>query len=565
MSLLPEQLTVVVPVGTGRALPRTLAALADQTVRGFATMVVANSDEVDASVSRAMSSHVWIRGPGGGPGAARTHAANVAETPLVLFLSDDMVPDPDLVAQHLSQHERGQGHLSAVVGRTEWHPEVRADPVQRWMTRAGLGFPLGRTDGRAVEPTLFRCSNVSIPREVLVRTAVFDDELRTYCADVDAGWRLEQSGVPVRVQPRAVARHLHHYDWTDLRDLFTLIGSEEWAMASRYSWFHPRVHDQSIRALAEPLRSPGWIRASGTTRGQPTLLRRFSERRADDAYLQQLGPLALNAWDGRRGVAELQTYLAENFDPQKLNDHRRLVDEEELAASDEASFYRSSEAYLYDLTAFNMWDTKVPYLEDLCRFVSHGCRILDYGCGIGSDGLRLIERGYRVEFADFSNPSTAFLQWRLRERGLVASVHDVDQDIPHGFDAAFAFDVIEHVDDPFHFLDQLESRATTIAVNFLEPDPADTHLHKPLPINRLLDHCEARGLLRYRKYHGRSHLVIYRPSAGRTAAARLQRRCGPLLGRSMAFAERSGVPFVEALGRRARVLGAALGRRTGRS
>ena len=74
-----------------------------------------------------------------------------------------------------------------------------------------------------------------------------------------------------------------------------------------------------------------------------------------------------------------------------------------------------------------------------------GSRLLDYGCGIGSDGLMLLEAGYRVEFADFDNPSTEYLRWRLEQRGFDAPVHDLDKDVPDGFDAAYAFDVIEHV------------------------------------------------------------------------------------------------------------------------
>ena len=100
-----------------------------------------------------------------------------------------------------------------------------------------------------------------------------------------------------------------------------------------------------------------------------------------------------------------------------------------------------------------------------------------------------------------------------------ADVFDLDvDDIPSGFDAAYSFDVIEHVEDPFAFLAELEQRAELIAVNFLEEDPHDTDLHRPLPIPALLDHAAASGLLRYRKYHDRSHFVVYRsPSASRRA------------------------------------------------
>jgi SAM-dependent methyltransferase len=138
-----------------------------------------------------------------------------------------------------------------------------------------------------------------------------------------------------------------------------------------------------------------------------------------------------------------------------------------------------------------------------------GSRLLDYGCGIGSDGLLLLEAGYRVEFADFDNPSVEYLRWRLRQRGMEAPVHDLDRFVPGGFDAAYSFDVIEHVPDPFAFLAELERRAEIVAVNFLEPLPDETALHHPLPVDRLLAHCAKRRVVSYRVHHGRSHLVLY--------------------------------------------------------
>jgi SAM-dependent methyltransferase len=207
----------------------------------------------------------------------------------------------------------------------------------------------------------------------------------------------------------------------------------------------------------------------------------------------------------------LRDYLGPEFDMSLLRGHAAAVDDEEEQAPDEATFYRTSRMYLYDLTVFAMSGTKEPYLADLTGVVPKGARLLDWGCGIGSDGLDLAERGYRVSFADFDNPSTAYLRWRLERRGLDAEVYDIEKPgIPDGFDAAYSFDVIEHVEDPFAFLAELERRASIVAVNFLEPTPDDTHLHKPLPIPELIDHARRKGLVRYRRYHGRSHFVIYR-------------------------------------------------------
>jgi SAM-dependent methyltransferase len=221
--------------------------------------------------------------------------------------------------------------------------------------------------------------------------------------------------------------------------------------------------------------------------------------------------------DPAREEAELREYLGSRFDRSRLERYDEAIEDEFASCADEGRFYRSSEAYLYNLTAFAMTGTKLPYLRELDAQLAPGSRILDYGCGIGSDGLALLAAGHRVEFADFDNPSVAYLRWRLERRGFDAPVHDLDHGVPGGFDAAYAFDVIEHVDDPVAFLGELERRADLVAVNLLEPVPGESALHRELPVRDLLRRIAARRLVGYRFLHARSHLVLYRP-----------RRAGPL-------------------------------------
>jgi 2-polyprenyl-3-methyl-5-hydroxy-6-metoxy-1,4-benzoquinol methylase len=225
-------------------------------------------------------------------------------------------------------------------------------------------------------------------------------------------------------------------------------------------------------------------------------------------------------FDRERELAELREYLGPRYDEARLRRSREAVDEELAELGDEAALYRTSEMYLYDLTAFAMSATKLPYLDQLTALVPAGARVLDYGCGIGSDGLMLLEAGYDVGFADFDNPSTRYLRWRLERRGLEAPVYDLDTGgPPAGWDAAYAFDVIEHVDDPFGFLARIEGLARIVVVNFLEPHPQEEpDAHRPLPIQGLLRHAAARRLRRYRVHHGRSHLVAYEQGQGGIAS-----------------------------------------------
>jgi SAM-dependent methyltransferase len=248
--------------------------------------------------------------------------------------------------------------------------------------------------------------------------------------------------------------------------------------------------------------------------------------------------------DPGREQGELEAYLESEFDLRRLQQYQIQLDQEYAECGDEQAFYRSSEGYLYNLTAFAMTGTKLPYLTELTRLIPPPARLLDYGCGIGSDGLMLLEAGYQVEFADFDNPSTEYLRWRLARRGADAPIHDLDAGVPEGFDAAYAFDVIEHVDDPFAFLREMERRARLVMVNLLEPKPEEEEqeIHHELPIDEIVRRAGSLGLRSYRIHHGSSHLIAYSATDSQSPmatlrgralvlGARARRRVGRLLSR----------------------------------
>jgi SAM-dependent methyltransferase len=219
-----------------------------------------------------------------------------------------------------------------------------------------------------------------------------------------------------------------------------------------------------------------------------------------------------------REEAELREYLGAAFDHTRLVRWQEQLEEEAAQVGDEARLYRTSQAYLYNLTAFAMTGTKAPYLAAVKAVVPPPARVLDVGCGIGSDGLALLDAGYRVEFAEYDNPSAAYLRWRLERRGLDTPIHDLDAaPLPTGFDVAYAFDVLEHADDWRALLASMERAARIVCVNALETSPDETVLHRELPVGDVVAHAARRRLLRYQRHHdGRSHLLLYdaRPATG---------------------------------------------------
>ncbi len=172
------------------------------------------------------------------------------------------------------------------------------------------------------------------------------------------------------------------------------------------------------------------------------------------------------------GAVELKEYLGPEFDPDLFRDVAARVDAEFAGFSDPAEFYRRSRTYLYDLTLWDLSGAKAPGLRLVRALAALEDPILDYGCGIGADGLRLMGLGYRrVAFADFDNPSTRYLKWRLERRGVGAPVYDIEKDPIPRHRLVYSFDVIEHVPDPREFLRTLERLGDIVVVNLLLNPP----------------------------------------------------------------------------------------------
>jgi GT2 family glycosyltransferase/2-polyprenyl-3-methyl-5-hydroxy-6-metoxy-1,4-benzoquinol methylase len=492
-------LTVVIPTRSRwDTLRRTLSALSAQTVQGFDTLIVADGEDQQVPGDLGASTLVV---PWGGPGAARNAGVAAIDTPLVLFLGDDMIPTPHLIEHHLAGHAAHDEVESAVLGHVDWHPDVRRTRLMRWYDWSSSQFDYANIVGEDAGWGRFYSCNVSLKRDFFQATGGFDPDFTFDYEDLDLAYRLHEKGLRLWYERRAVVHHLHEYDWPAMERRYRSRARAEWLMAHKHSWFEPFFGARLRHAAETPPVASRWtwlpeVLPAGRLRDRARI-------KANRHYLQRLAPGYFDSWAGEEGL-----------DPQMLVHHVQEVEREEEAAADEAEFYRTSHAYLYDLTAFATWPTKLPYRQALQRIMPPGSRLLDYGCGIGADGLRFMDAGYEVAFADFANPSVEYLRWRLARRGREAAIYDIEQQVPGGFDAVYCFDVIEHVDDPFAFLAELESRAKVVAVNFLEPDPNDTHVHHDLPISDLLARVRRRGLLHYRRYHDRSHFVIYGEAPG---------------------------------------------------
>lgn len=155
----------------------------------------------------------WIveRQENAGPAAARNRGVASASGDLVLFLGDDTEPRPGWLATHLEEHRLfGGAEPLAVLGYTSFADDGDS-PFLRYINEFGAQFGyLLIDDPRSVPFNFFYTSNISLPRELLIRLGGFREDFPAAAwEDIEFAYRAQRAGLRLRYQPRARTLHRH--------------------------------------------------------------------------------------------------------------------------------------------------------------------------------------------------------------------------------------------------------------------------------------------------------------------------------------------------------------------
>lgn len=145
-----------------------------------------------------------------GQGRARNNALALVEEDLVLFLGDDIIPEPGLIRAHVERHNL-LGEPAAVVGFTDWYrQEMSVTPFMEMVNLEGHQFGYDHMTSGSDQPfTCFYTSNISIDRSIL-GDEPFDPTFSSYgWEDVELGYRLSIRGVRIVYEETARAGHFH--------------------------------------------------------------------------------------------------------------------------------------------------------------------------------------------------------------------------------------------------------------------------------------------------------------------------------------------------------------------
>jgi len=186
-----------------------------------------------------------------GASAARNLGLREASAPLVLFLGDDILPSPRLLATHREWHARLPDERVAVLGHVRWARRLRRTAFMAWLER-GIQTDYGSIAGDRAGWGHFYTTNLSLKREFALGAGGFDEDIPFLYEDLDLGRRLHDLGLDLRYAREAEAEHLHPATLEDWRRRMEAVGRAERAFASK----HPDFEPYFLRRLRSAAKGP---------------------------------------------------------------------------------------------------------------------------------------------------------------------------------------------------------------------------------------------------------------------------------------------------------------------
>jgi glycosyltransferase involved in cell wall biosynthesis len=159
----------------------------------------------------------YLRQPNQGPAAARNFGIREAVSSVVLFTDSDIVPDRELVAQHVEWHRNNPKIETAVLGYATWPTEIKATPFMRWYGERGDLFAYDRLRGKIeADFHFFYTCNLSLKTEFLRTRGYFDEDFKSAAyEDIELGVRLSEHGLQLLYNAAAVGFHHQFFSFDD--------------------------------------------------------------------------------------------------------------------------------------------------------------------------------------------------------------------------------------------------------------------------------------------------------------------------------------------------------------
>lgn len=154
-----------------------------------------------------------------GPAAARNRGMALAQAPLILFVGDDIVPDPHLVHSHIVAHRYHKEEEIAILGRVAWPGDLPTNTLMKHIDGVGaqqFSYHFLR-EGQEYDFRHLYTANISLKREFLFSVGKGFDTDFPFAAfeDVEFAYRLSQRGLRIIYSSLPLGYHYHYHTiWT---------------------------------------------------------------------------------------------------------------------------------------------------------------------------------------------------------------------------------------------------------------------------------------------------------------------------------------------------------------
>lgn len=154
-----------------------------------------------------------------GPAVARNIGISHSVAPLLLFVGDDILPDPYLVKGHIEAHRFYISDQIALLGKVTWAQDLPINTLMAHIDGIGsqqFSYHYMR-DRQVYDFRHFYTANISLKRKMLLtQDRWFDTEFpHAVFEDVELSFRLSQGGMKIIYLSHLIGYHYHYHNiWT---------------------------------------------------------------------------------------------------------------------------------------------------------------------------------------------------------------------------------------------------------------------------------------------------------------------------------------------------------------
>ena len=184
-------------------------------------IIVADSSSTDGTEQTVKGLNLpyslnYLRLENRGKSFARNQGVKQAKADIILLTDADMVPAPNLLAQHLTAHEKS-GNISVEGITFNLNKKLEVSELSPQNPAVEPYIKQNLRPEQKLKWAYFLSGNLSLRKETFVKAGGFDENFSTYgWEDIELGYRLSKTKVPLIYWPLAINYHFHFVTSTDM-------------------------------------------------------------------------------------------------------------------------------------------------------------------------------------------------------------------------------------------------------------------------------------------------------------------------------------------------------------